>query len=63
MLFSLDQEMDGPGALLDAIKGITIEDLPLIQGKTMVIRISGEPGMELSGSLDGNEITFFSWGD
>lgn len=63
VLFSLDQEMDGPGALLDAIKGITIEDLPLIQGKTMVIRISGEPGMELSGSLDRREITFFSLGD
>ena len=36
--------MDGPGALLEAIKGVTLNELPLTQGKTMVIRVHGEPG-------------------
>ncbi len=63
VLLSPDQEMDGPGALLEAIKGVTLENLPLTQGYTIVIKISGEPGILLAGSLDGREINFFSLGD
>jgi murein DD-endopeptidase MepM/ murein hydrolase activator NlpD len=63
VLFSGDLETDGPGALLEAIADISIEDLPFVQGKTMVIRIRGMPGMELSGSLDGRDITFFTSGN
>jgi murein DD-endopeptidase MepM/ murein hydrolase activator NlpD len=63
VLFTLDQDIDGPGALLDAIKDVTLDELPLVQGKTMVLNINGEPGMEFSGSLDGKEIIFFSLGD
>ena len=63
VLLTPDQEMDGPGALLEAIKGVTLENLPLTQGNTIVIKISGEPGILLSGSLDGREINFFSLGD
>jgi murein DD-endopeptidase MepM/ murein hydrolase activator NlpD len=63
VLLTPDQEMDGPGAFLEAIKGVTLENLPLTQGKTIVIRLSGEPGILLSGSLDGREINFFSLGD
>jgi murein DD-endopeptidase MepM/ murein hydrolase activator NlpD len=59
VLFSGDLETDGPGALLEAIRDISIEDLPLVQGQTIAIRIRGAPGMELSGSLDRREITFF----
>jgi murein DD-endopeptidase MepM/ murein hydrolase activator NlpD len=63
VLVTVEDETDGPGAFLEAIEDVTIEDLPFVQGKTMVMRISGEPGMELSGSLNGREITFFSMGD
>jgi murein DD-endopeptidase MepM/ murein hydrolase activator NlpD len=63
VLFTLDHETDGPGAFLEAIGDITIEKLPFVQGKTMVIRIRGMPGMELFGIFDGREITFFSIGD
>jgi LysM repeat protein len=51
VLVGLDDDTDGPGAFLEAIGGISIEDLPLVQGKTMVIRINGDPGMELPSSL------------
>ncbi len=63
VLLTPDQEMDGPGAFLEAIKGVTLENLPLTQGKTIGMRLSGEPGILLSGSLDGREINFFSLGD
>jgi murein DD-endopeptidase MepM/ murein hydrolase activator NlpD len=63
VLVGLDDETDGPGAFLEAIEDVSIEDLPFVQGKTMVIRIRGMPGIELSGSLNGSEITFFSMGD
>ncbi|MGB5845436.1 MAG: peptidoglycan DD-metalloendopeptidase family protein [Anaerolineales bacterium] len=63
VLFSQEQEMDGPGALLEAIRGVSLEVLPFTQGKTVGIRISGEPGIKLSGSLDGREVNFFSSGE
>jgi murein DD-endopeptidase MepM/ murein hydrolase activator NlpD len=63
VLVTLDNNTDGPGAFLEAIEDVSIEDLPFVQGKTIVIRIRGEPGMELSGSLDGRKINFFSLGD
>lgn len=63
VLVTLNDETDGPGAFLEAIEDISIEDLPFVQGKTIVIRIRGKPELELSGSLNGREITFFSMGD
>ena len=63
VLLSPEQDMDGPGALMEAINGVTLENLPLTQGKTIVIKVSGERGIKLSGSLDGRQINFFSLGD
>lgn len=50
---------EGPGALPEAITGITPDPLPLSQGKTVVIQVSGRPGLTLSGSLAGRELRFF----
>ena len=54
---------DGPTALPEVIEGIKISSLPLSQGETVVIRITGQPGIGLSGSLAGRELRFFRDGD
>ena len=63
VLLSPDRALDGPGALPEAINGVSLENLPLAQGKTIVLKISGDQGIKLSGSLDGREINFFSSAD
>jgi murein DD-endopeptidase MepM/ murein hydrolase activator NlpD len=49
----------GPGALPEAITGIALSPSPFVQGKASVIRISGQAGLTLSGSLDGRTMHFF----
>ena len=53
----------GPGALPEAITAVTLNPLPLTQGKTVVIKISGRPGLTLGGSLAGRELRFFELKD
>ena len=53
----------GPGALPEAITAVTMNPLPLTQGKTVVIKISGRPGLTLGGSLAGRELRFFEFKD
>lgn len=50
---------DRPGALAEAITSVTINPLLLSQGKTGVIEVSALPGLSLSGSLGGRELSFF----
>mgnify|MGYP005850846435 CR=1 FL=1 len=50
---------DGPGALPGQIASVEIDPLPLVQGKTTVIRLSGETGLALAGSLADRELHFF----
>ena len=54
-----DQQRDGPGALPGAIDSITLNPSLIYQGKTIVIKVFGEPGIILSGSLDGRQLNFF----
>ena len=54
-----DQERDGPGALPGAIDSVTLYPFPLFQGKTLVIKVTGKPGIILTGSLDGRQLNFF----
>lgn len=49
----------GPAALPEFIGGISLDPLPLTQGSTVVIRMTGWPGTVLSGSLAGRELHFF----
>jgi murein DD-endopeptidase MepM/ murein hydrolase activator NlpD len=49
----------GPSGLPEAIIGITLKPSPLVQGKVAVMRITGEPGLEFSGSLNGKQLHFF----
>jgi murein DD-endopeptidase MepM/ murein hydrolase activator NlpD len=56
-------EWDGPGALPEAIVEISMEPLPLVQGKTTVIKVDNQPGVSLSGSLAGRDLTFFPLDD
>jgi murein DD-endopeptidase MepM/ murein hydrolase activator NlpD len=55
------ENLDGPGALPEALQDVTLSPLPLLQGKTLVIKISGPEGLTLSGSLAGKEFKFFSY--
>ena len=50
---------EGPTALAPVIESINLSSGPLAQGKTVVIRITGRAGIELSGSLAGRELRFF----
>ena len=49
----------GPGALPAEISSVEIDSLPLLQGKTWVIRLSGSEGLELVGRLMEREFNFF----
>ena len=54
-----DTGPDGPSALPEIIDGVKISSLPLSQGETVVIRVTGQAGIGLSGSLAGRELRFF----
>jgi murein DD-endopeptidase MepM/ murein hydrolase activator NlpD len=49
----------GPGALPEVITELTLDPVLLSQGKTLVVRVSGQPGLTLHGSLAGRELRFF----
>lgn len=53
-------EIDGPGALPDYIATMEVSPAPLVQGRTVVVRVAGPPGMELKGQLEGTPLRFFS---
>lgn len=48
-----------PGALPQEITAVSINPQPLVQGKTTVIEVAGESGMELGGSLNEHPLHFF----
>ena len=49
----------GPGALPGQIASLELDPLPLVQGKTAVIRLAGASGLSIHGSLVGHELHFF----
>ncbi len=50
---------DGPGALPGEISAITVDNLPLLQGKTSVFRLSGVDGLQLVGTLMEHDFNFY----
>jgi murein DD-endopeptidase MepM/ murein hydrolase activator NlpD len=50
---------EGPGALPEIITNASLKPLPMVQGKTSVIELSGPAGLTLTGSLAGNDLHFF----
>lgn len=50
---------DGPGGLPGAIGALQVEPLPLVQGKTTVIRLTADGELTAAGSLIGHELHFF----
>lgn len=52
------EDDNGPPALPEAVQAVTVQPLPLVQGKSVTIKLKGEPGMQLSGSLAGRELHF-----
>jgi murein DD-endopeptidase MepM/ murein hydrolase activator NlpD len=52
----------GPGALPGQIASVDLSPLPLVQGKTSVIQVEGTAGISLTGTLAGNELHFFPFG-
>lgn len=59
VLHLIGGQLEGPGALPGEIKAIAFDSLPLLQGKTSVIRLAGEDGLKLAGSLMEHELNFF----
>jgi murein DD-endopeptidase MepM/ murein hydrolase activator NlpD len=56
---SADRAVDGPGALPGRIKAIEVGPLPMIQGKTSVIRLSTQDKLSAEGALGDRQLTFF----
>jgi murein DD-endopeptidase MepM/ murein hydrolase activator NlpD len=53
------QARPGPGALPQEITNVEVSPLPLVQGKTTSIKITGQPGMHLNGNLLDDSLSFF----
>jgi murein DD-endopeptidase MepM/ murein hydrolase activator NlpD len=60
---SIEGVDDGPGALPGQIKAIEVSPLPLIQGKTSVIRLETESELVVQGALADRELDFFQLED
>jgi len=54
---------EGPGGLPPGLQAASLEPLPLVQGKTSVVRISTVNGVTLRGELVGSELHFFPEND
>ncbi|MCK4724932.1 MAG: LysM peptidoglycan-binding domain-containing protein, partial [Anaerolineales bacterium] len=50
---------DGPGALPDAIKVAQVNPLPMLQGKTGLIRVEAAAGLSLTGLFMDHQLNFF----
>jgi murein DD-endopeptidase MepM/ murein hydrolase activator NlpD len=59
LLLPDERASDGPSALPSDFTDITVTPLPLVQGKTTVIRLTSQKEATLSGSLIGHELHFF----
>ncbi len=57
------EDTGGPGALPGQITAVEVKPLPLVQGKTGVIQVQGTEGISLTGSLAGQDLSFFPNGD
>jgi murein DD-endopeptidase MepM/ murein hydrolase activator NlpD len=54
---------EGPGALPGEILSLSVEPLPLVQGRTTVIRLEAENPLEVGGSIMDYDLQFFELGD
>jgi murein DD-endopeptidase MepM/ murein hydrolase activator NlpD len=52
-------EANSPGALPGAIQQVSLAPLPLVQGKVLTLRVQGQSGMSLTGSIAGYTLHFF----
>lgn len=52
-------EPEGPGALPPSLQSVSLEPLPLVQGKTAVVRVEADQGIHLAGELAGRGLHFF----
>ncbi|NMB56066.1 MAG: peptidoglycan DD-metalloendopeptidase family protein [Leptolinea sp.] len=52
-----------PNSILPNLKNLQFDELPLTQGHTVEITASGEPGLQVSGHLNGYTLHFFSTQD
>jgi murein DD-endopeptidase MepM/ murein hydrolase activator NlpD len=54
-----DNDDPSPGGLPAGIEQVEISPFPLVQGKTIEIKVEAPPGIAMSGSLAGWELNFF----
>lgn len=60
---SAEGAVDGPGAFPGRIKAIEVGPLPMIQGKTSVIRLATQDELTAGGALANRELNFFQLED
>ena len=60
---SEDGAVDGPGGFPGRIKAIEVGPLPMIQGKTSVIRLTTQDELTAGGALANRELNFFQLED
>jgi murein DD-endopeptidase MepM/ murein hydrolase activator NlpD len=59
VLHTASSASKGPGALPEVISAVKVDPLPVVQGKTAVVLVKGNPGPSLQGTLAGRELHFF----
>ena len=63
LLLPDQNSVNGPGILPGEISALEITPEPLMQGKTTVVRLNTSEEMNVEGSLIGNELNFFQYGE
>jgi murein DD-endopeptidase MepM/ murein hydrolase activator NlpD len=63
LLLPDQNSVNGPGSLPGEISALEVTPEPLIQGKTTVIRLNTIEEMVVDGSLIGNQLNFFQYGE
>ena len=58
-----DPNQPDPGVLFPGVKSLEVDPLPIIQGKTTVLRVNTTGPVTLTGSLDGHDLHFFPDGE
>jgi murein DD-endopeptidase MepM/ murein hydrolase activator NlpD len=59
LYFSAKEGEEPAGSPIPLVNGLSVEALPLVQGKTETVRVSAQSSLQLTGSLNGRELQFF----
>lgn len=60
LVYSNNPDLPAVNSISDAIESLTVSPLPLTQGDTIAIKVKTKGPLSLSGTLNGQELRFFS---